>query len=101
MGMEVPVHLSIKNAPDQIVARLKDRAKRHHRSLQGELMAILEEAVRTPPTATAEEVLAEVRRRGLRTPSTVAAMVARLRSLPAPPEGEARDVADLPEPTGL
>jgi plasmid stability protein len=43
----MPVSLSIKNAPDEMVKRLKERAQRHHRSLQGELMAILEEAVGT------------------------------------------------------
>ena len=41
----MPVSLSIKNAPDEVVKRLKERAERHHRSLQGELLAILEEAV--------------------------------------------------------
>ena len=43
----MPVSLSIKNAPDEMVKRLKERAERHHRSLQGELMAILEEAAGT------------------------------------------------------
>jgi len=38
--------LSIKNAPPEIVQRLKERAARHHRSLQGELMAIVEAAAR-------------------------------------------------------
>ena len=32
---------SIKNAPDDVVQRLKARAARHHRSLQGELLATL------------------------------------------------------------
>jgi plasmid stability protein len=41
----VPVNLSVKNAPDDLVAKLRARARRHHRSLQGELLAILEEAV--------------------------------------------------------
>ena len=40
----MPVNLSIKNAPDEIVVRLKERAAKNHRSLQGE-MAIIEEAV--------------------------------------------------------
>ena len=45
-GVEgVPVNLSVKNVPDELVERLHERAKRHHRSLQSELMAILEEAV--------------------------------------------------------
>ena len=38
-------NLSIKNVPEQTVARLRSRAKLHNRSLQGELMTILEEAL--------------------------------------------------------
>ena len=40
----MPVNVSVKNVPDDVVEKLRRRAKRHHRSLQGELMAILEEA---------------------------------------------------------
>jgi plasmid stability protein len=40
------VNLSIKNAPDEIARRLRERAERHHRSLQGELLAITEAANR-------------------------------------------------------
>jgi hypothetical protein len=36
----VPVNLSIKNAPDDIVTRLRERAVRHRRSLRGELEEI-------------------------------------------------------------
>lgn len=35
------VDLSIEGVPDKIVARLRERAKRNHRSLQEELMAIV------------------------------------------------------------
>ena len=75
MVSPMPLNLSIKNAPDDIVNRLRARAERHHRSLQGELMAILEEAVRPPQPLTADDVLAEVRRLGLTTPAEAAAMV--------------------------
>jgi antitoxin FitA len=72
----MPVTLSIKNAPDDVVARLKARAARHHRSLQGELMAIVEAAVRDEqPRLSAAELLREVRRLGLATPSEAAAMI--------------------------
>ena len=71
----MPVSLSIKNAPDEMVKRLKERAERHHRSLQGELMAILEEAVGTPRPLTPDDVLAEVRRMGLSTPREATAIV--------------------------
>jgi plasmid stability protein len=63
----MPVNLSIKNAPDEIVQRLRERAARHHRSLQGELMAIIESAVQQDRPATPSDVLAEVRRLGVRT----------------------------------
>lgn len=71
----MPVNLSIKNAPDEVVHRLKERAARHHRSLQGELLAIIQEAVREPHRLTPEEVLAEVRRLGIQTPSEAAALI--------------------------
>ncbi len=40
----MPVNVSVKHVPDDVVQRLRERARRNHRSLQGELMAILEEA---------------------------------------------------------
>jgi plasmid stability protein len=71
----MPVNLSIKNARDDVVQRLRERAARHHRSLQGELMAIIEAAVDEAAAATPASILAEVRRLGLRTPSEAAAIV--------------------------
>jgi plasmid stability protein len=71
----MPVNLSIKNAPDDVVQRLRQRAARHHRSLQGELMAIIEEAVGESAPSTPASVLAEVRRLGLHTPSEAAGIV--------------------------
>ena len=71
----MPVNLSIKNAPDEIVNRLKERAARHHRSLQGELMAIIEEAAGISRPLTPDEVLSKVRRLGLSTPREAAAMM--------------------------
>jgi plasmid stability protein len=71
----MPVNLSIKNAPDDIVERLRERAEKHHRSLQGELLAIIEDAVRPPARLTAGDVLAEVRRLALETPAEAAAIV--------------------------
>lgn len=41
----MPVNLSVKNVPDELAEKVRERAERHHRSLQGEMMAILEEAV--------------------------------------------------------
>ena len=39
------VNLSIKNVPDSLAEALRTRAEQNHRSLQGELMSILERAV--------------------------------------------------------
>jgi antitoxin FitA len=69
------VDLSIKNAAEDVVERLRQRAKRHHRSLQGELLAIIEEASHEGAAMTPAEVLAEVRKLGLKTPREAAAMI--------------------------
>lgn len=71
----MPVNLSIKNAPEQVVQRLRERAERHHRSLQGELMAIIEAAVQEERPATPAEILAKVRRIGVRTPTEAAELI--------------------------
>lgn len=49
----MPVTLTIKQVPNRIAAKLRLRAAAAHRSLQGELMAILEQAVN--PAMVAEE----------------------------------------------
>jgi plasmid stability protein len=43
----MPITLSIRDVPDDIAERLRARAKQNHRSLQGELMAIVEGAAET------------------------------------------------------
>lgn len=45
------VSLSIKNVPDELAAGLRERARINHRSVQGELMAILEAAVTPRPAS--------------------------------------------------
>lgn len=45
----MPVSLSIKAVPDVLVERLRRRAAANHRSLQRELMALIEAAVQPPP----------------------------------------------------
>ena len=63
----MPVTLSIKNAPDDVVERLRARARANHRSLQGELLAIVEQATRPATTAPGgvAEVLARAKARNL------------------------------------
>ena len=72
------VNLSIKNAPDDVVQRLRERAARNHRSLQGELMAIIEDAVKEPRPArrlNIDEVRARIRALGLNSPDESAAII--------------------------
>jgi plasmid stability protein len=49
-------NISIKDVPDQWAETLRQRAARNHRSLQGELMAILEQAVQEPMAAARRAV---------------------------------------------
>ena len=51
------VSLSIKNVPDAVAERLREQARRHHRSLQGELLAILEQATARPLSVAAAAAL--------------------------------------------
>ncbi len=70
--MPATVTLSVKNVPTAVAKRLKERAARNHRSLQGELQAILEEAGRS---TTIGELAAFVKQIGLSTPSESARMI--------------------------
>ena len=61
----MPVNLSIKNVPDALADKLRSRAERNHRSLQRELLAILELAaqdgvLRTTAASTSEPGLVTV-----------------------------------------
>lgn len=69
------VNLSIKNVPNDLAERLRRRAAAHHRSLQGELMAILEEAVTGARRITVEEARRLVLERGLESPDEARDMV--------------------------
>jgi antitoxin FitA len=62
------VNLSIKNVPDHLAEKLRQRAVKHHRSLQGELVAILEENVASERQLTPVEFLKRIKNSGLRTP---------------------------------
>ena len=62
----MPVTLSIKTVPDQLAVALRKRARLNHRSLQGELMSILENAVGGRPFQ-ARALLEEIRAVGVAT----------------------------------
>ena len=61
----MPVSLSIKNVPDEVVERLRERAERNRRSLQGELLDVVERAADEPPTLTLREIYERGLARGL------------------------------------
>lgn len=71
----MPVNISIKNVPDEIAARLRRRAAESHRSLQGEMLTILEEAVNVQPALGALEALAKVQGSGLESPDEATQMI--------------------------
>jgi plasmid stability protein len=68
------VTLSVKNVPRELASRLRDRATRNHRSLQGELLAILTDAA---AMTSVSDLSALVKRLGLSTPSESARMIRR------------------------
>lgn len=45
----MPVNLSIKDVPDELAEALRNRARWNHRSLQGELMSMIETHTRVRP----------------------------------------------------
>jgi plasmid stability protein len=72
------VNLSIKNVPDELADRLRARARRNHRSLQGEVMAILEAAAFDRPIDV-DQLYARIQKLGLRTPDQATRMIRELR----------------------
>ncbi len=68
MEVVVPVNLSVKNVPEPLVERLRQRAAAHHRLLQGELLSIIEESVAQDKKLKPWEVWEAVRQSGLKTP---------------------------------
>ena len=96
------VNLSIKGVPDEWAARLRARAERNHRSLQGELMALIERAAgeddtdpqSAAPSASPASVRGEdvIVRRGTK---TIEQIVAELRAIYPP------GMADLPRAVDL
>ncbi len=70
----MPVTLTIKRVPVKLVKRLQRRAARHHRSIQGELLTLLEDAL-SPRELSVEELHREIRELGLRTPAESVRMI--------------------------
>jgi len=57
----MPASLSIKNVPDHIVERLRARAARNRRSLQGELLDLVERAADEIPSVSARDVFKRIK----------------------------------------
>lgn len=73
------INISIKNVPKKKVDQLKLRAKLNHRSLQGELLAIIDQAIEPAPRTRASITIRELYERGkalgLSTPSESVRMI--------------------------
>jgi len=69
------VTLSIKNVPEDIAEQLRRQAAKSHRSLQGELLAILERSVQTEKALTLGELIAELKEVGIQTPDESAKFI--------------------------
>ena len=79
-------NLSIKDVPDSWAEALRQRAARNHRSLQGELMALVEQAVHEAPSFAYAAGAAPRMRQGGKTPEQV---IAELRAkYPQPVAGQ-------------
>lgn len=73
------INLSIKNVPDELAAQIRARAARNHRSLQGELMAILESVAQERPVLTLDDVWKQGRQLALSTPAESAELIREMR----------------------
>jgi plasmid stability protein len=68
------ISLSIKSVPNDLARELRARAARNHRSIQGELMDILEQALRPRPFQ-ALRLQEEVAALGVKTPAESTKMI--------------------------
>ena len=65
--IQMAVNLSVKDVPEELAEALRAQARANHRSLQGELMAMIEAHVGARPFR-ARRLLEDVRALGLKTP---------------------------------
>ena len=79
-GNLMTVNLSIKKVPDELAERLRERARRNHRSIQGELMSILQYTL-APRNLTVEEARRMVKELGLKTRDESTAIIRELRDV--------------------
>ena len=68
--------LSIKGVPEEQVALLRERAKANHRSLQGELRALIDAATKVrPQKLSVDEIAARVDKLGLQRRNEAARLI--------------------------
>lgn len=68
--------LTIRNIPARVLRRLRDRAAEHRRSMQGEVLSILEAAAADAAVRVdAEDLQRRVQSLGLKTPAEAVAMI--------------------------
>lgn len=68
--------LTIRNIPGDVLARLRERAERHRRSMQGEILSILESAAADPvPRMGPREFLDHIQKLGIRSPAESADII--------------------------
>lgn len=84
--------LSIMNVPEDVVARLRKRARANHRSLQGELLALACRAAQTSDTAAARNEQSRRKSAGHR---TIEQIVAEHRERHPLPVADAPSAAEL------
>ncbi len=77
----MPASLSIKNVPDAVVERLRARAARNRRSLQGELLDLIERAADELPTISARDVYERIRKLKLPTGESSADIIREMRDV--------------------
>ena len=65
----MPIDLSIRAVPDGLAEKLRQRAERNHRSLQGELIAILEETLEGTRTLSMDDSIRRLRLISIKTDS--------------------------------
>lgn len=70
------VSLSIKDVPEGLARALRERAARNHRSIQGELMHILETALEERPFR-AQDLVKHIQALGLQTEADGTAIIRR------------------------
>lgn len=85
-------NLSIKNVPDDVVERLRARARANHRSLQGELLELACRAAETNAPGAAREQHLRQESRGAKTIEQIAAEHAARRNAPIEDAPRAADL---------